>query len=329
MSAPEPRANPLLLGHGAAEGAMLAAVAAGRVHHAWLMHGPEGVGKATLAFRFARCLLAGEGRMALEAGHPVFRRVAAGTHADLLTVEREWDEKRRRMRAEIGVDDVRGIADFLQLTPAEGGWRVVVVDGAEFLNRNAANALLKVLEEPPPRAVLLLACAAPGRLLATIRSRCRRLALGRLGEADMTALVTRYLPEADGVRLVPLVEGSPGRALRLAEADAGSLAALVEEVLGGAPGMPMARMAGRAEQVAKGEGFAIFMELLREGVANAVRATARGEGSPAQRRFAEARPLARWVEVWHALARLQSETERFNLDKRHAVLSSLALLNET
>jgi len=236
------------------------------------------------------------------------------------------------MRGEIGVDEVRGIADFLRLTPAEGGWRVVVVDGAEFLNRNAANALLKVLEEPPPRAVLLLVCAAPGRLLATIRSRCRRLALGRLCEADMARLVGEYLPEAEAEagRLVALADGSPGRAMRLAEADAGSLAALVDEVLEGVPGLPEGRLVKGAEQVVRGEaGFAIFMELLREGVANAVRAVAAGGGSPAQLRFAGARPLARWVEVWHALARLQSETERFNLDKRHAVLSGLALLNET
>ncbi len=108
--------------------------------------------------------------------------MAAGTHADLLTVEREWDPKRKRMRGEIVVEDVRRVADFLRRTPAEGGWRVVVLDGAEDLNRNAANALLKMLEEPPPRAILLLVCSAAGRLLPTIRSRCRRLDLAPLGK---------------------------------------------------------------------------------------------------------------------------------------------------
>ncbi len=152
------------------------------MHHAWLITGAPGVGKATLAYRFARRLLAGVqpgDTLAVDPASPVFRRVAVGSHADLLTVEREWDDKKSRLRGEIVVDDARAISAFLRLTPAEGGWRVVVIDGAEHMNRNAANAVLKMLEEPPPRAVLLLTCAAPGRLLPTIRSRCRRLALTR------------------------------------------------------------------------------------------------------------------------------------------------------
>ena len=157
MPAPEPRANPLLLGHAPAEAMILEAMAAGRMHHAWLITGPEGVGKATLAYRFARRLLAGrpEGpSLALEPSHPTFRRVAAGSHADMLTIEREYDPKRKRMRTTIAVDDVRRVVPFMHLTPAEGGWRVVVIDGAEEMNPASANALLKVLEEPPPRAVV-------------------------------------------------------------------------------------------------------------------------------------------------------------------------------
>ncbi|HEY1411119.1 MAG TPA: AAA family ATPase, partial [Rhodopila sp.] len=158
MSAPDPRANPLLLGHEDAEATVLDAMRAGRMHHAWLITGPEGVGKATLAYRFARRLLAGGApaggapadSLALEASHPVFRRVAANSHADLLTVERVFNEKTKRMKTQIAVEDVRKINGFMSLTPAEGGWRVVVVDGAEELNQASANALLKILEEPPP-----------------------------------------------------------------------------------------------------------------------------------------------------------------------------------
>lgn len=328
MTAPEPRANPLLLGHEAAEATLLGALRGGRMHHAWLVTGAEGVGKATLAFRFARRLLAGgsAGSLALDAADPVFRRVAAGTHADLLTVERAWDEKRRRLRGEITVEDVRVVADFLRLTPAEGGWRVVVLDGAEHLNRNAANALLKVLEEPPPRAVLLLACASPGRLLATIRSRCRRLALGRLAASDLADLLARYLPDADPeerARLEGIADGSPGRALRLAGEGGTALAALAADVLREAPGLPTARALAIADQAARTDaGFATFMDLLGEGVADAARDAARREAPSAG-----GRPLAEWVELWQAILRLRDETERFNLDKRHAVASSLALLN--
>ncbi|MGH7040931.1 MAG: hypothetical protein ACREFY_02215, partial [Acetobacteraceae bacterium] len=174
---PEPRANPILLGHGPAEATLRAALTGGRLHHAWLVTGPEGIGKATLAYRFARRLLAGrpaaqapalpaengeqagkrdgEGGLALDPAHPVFRRVAAGAHADLITVERGYDPRRKRVRSVITVEEVRRIAGFMALTPAEGGWRVAIVDGAEDMHPAAANALLKVLEEPPARAVLL------------------------------------------------------------------------------------------------------------------------------------------------------------------------------
>ena len=330
MSAPPPRENPDLRGHAAAEAALAAAMRGGRLHHAWLLTGPPGIGKATLAFRFARRLLAGlpaeEGQgLALPPAHPVFRRVAAGTHADLLTIARGFDEKRKRLRAEIVVEEVRGIAGFLRLTPAEGGWRVVVVDGADHLNRNAANALLKVLEEPPPRALLLLTAAAPGRLLPTIRSRCRALRLAPLGEADMAALLAAHLPElpaAGRARLLALGEGSPGRALALAEADGLRLAGLVDELLASLPrpdpgaGQALADALGRAE-----DGFSTFLGLLRAALAAAVRAAAGGGGGA----YA-GRPLAEWVRVWQALGELQDETERFNLDRRQALIEGVALL---
>lgn len=333
MSVASPRENPFLLGHAAAEAVFDEAIQAGRVHHAWLLTGPEGVGKATLAYRFARRLLAGPGAPATHANNPaspVFRRVAAGTHADLLTIEREWDDKRRRLRSEIVVDSARGVADFLRLTPAEGGWRLVVVDGAEHLNRNAANALLKVLEEPPPRAVLLLTCASPGRLLPTIRSRCRRLQLGELGPADIDSVLARCLPDmgtADRAALAAL-SGAPGRALALAEEQGVEVAALVGDVLRAAPNLPVLRAYEIADKLARNDaGFAAFMGLLRDAISAAVRNAARGRADAGQQRLAALRPLAEWGDLWHALTRLQDDTERFNLDKRHAIVSGLDLLN--
>ena len=337
MTAPEPRDNPRLLGQRYAEGAIAEALSAGRIHHAWLLTGPPGVGKATLAYRFARRLLAGpgagsgEGGLQLDPAHPVFRRVAAGTHADLLSIERAWDDKRKRVRTEIVVDDVREVADFMRRTAAEGGWRAVVLDGAEYLNRNAANALLKVLEEPPPRAVLLLTCAAPGRLLPTIRSRCRRLRLGPLAAADVALLLDVFLPELDAAergRLAAISEGSPGRAVQFAAEQGLAMAGLVQELLRGLPKLAPGRAVEVADRVARTEGaYAAFMDLLLEGIGDAVRAAARGQAATEAHRFVAARPLVEWAELWHALGRLRDETERFNLDKRHAIVSGLAALN--
>jgi DNA polymerase-3 subunit delta' len=228
------------------------------------------------------------------------------------------------------VDDVRLVAEFLALTPAEGGWRVVVVDGAEDLNRNAANALLKVLEEPPERAILLLVCSAAGRLLPTVRSRCRRLRLAPLGEADMAGLLAHYLAERgeeERAWLATLAEGSPGRALQLAAAGGTGFAELVGQVMAALPSLPdeqahlVADALGRSE-----DAFGTFMDLLRAAVAVAVRDAARGRADPDQARLIGTRPLAAWVDVWQALGRLQDETENFHLDKRQAIVAGFGLL---
>jgi DNA polymerase-3 subunit delta' len=336
MPAPEPRANPALLGHADAETTILDAMRAGRMHHAWLITGPEGVGKATLAYRFARRLLAGQASgdcLALDPANLVFRRVAANSHADLLTVERVLNEKTKRMKTQIAVEDVRKINGFMSLTPAEGGWRVVVVDGAEELNQASANALLKILEEPPPRAILLLVCSAPGRLLPTIRSRCRRLRLSPLADADMEQLLTRYLPQLDPDergRLITLAEGSPGRAVMLAEDEGLKIALLVDKLLADMPSVPVSRGYEIADFLGRSEtGFSTFMDLVRAGVASAVRDSVRGRADPDQQRLVALRPLDAWGELWQGLTRLQDETERFALDKRQAIVAGIGLLSGT
>jgi DNA polymerase III subunit delta' len=334
MPAPDPRANPTLLGHDDAEATVLEAFRTGRMHHAWLITGPEGVGKATFAYRFARRLLAGRSAgesLALDPADPVFRRVAAGSHADLLTVERMLNEKTKRMKTQIAVEDVRKINGFMSLTPAEGGWRVVVVDGAEDMNQASANALLKILEEPPPRAILLLVCASPGRLLPTIRSRCRRLRLTPLADEPMGMLLGRFLPGLDADergRLITLAEGSPGRAIMLAEDEGLKIAMLVDKLLADLPGVPVSRGYEIADFLGRSEtGFSTFMDLVRAGVAAAVRESVRGRADPDQARLVGLRPLDAWGEVWQGLTKLQDETERFALDKRQAIVAGIGMLS--
>ena len=323
MTALTPREQGWLVGHEAAEATLVAEATAGRLHHAWLVAGPKGIGKATLAFRFARWLLAGcpGSRLAVADADPVFRRVAAGTHADLLAIGRSFDEKRQRHRAEIVADDVRPVGDFLRRTAAEGGWRVVILDDAALLNRHAANALLKILEEPPPRAVLVLVSSSPGRLLPTLRSRCRLLRLAPLDPPQMMLALERLLPEeseANRSLLAELAHGAPGRAVELAGEDGIAMVELVRSLLdGGAPGAAGYELADRI--LRKEQGFTTFLALLGDAISEETRQAARHGGSE---------PGADRLAAWQDLCRIRTETERFNLDRRQALLSSLSLLSE-
>jgi DNA polymerase-3 subunit delta' len=330
VTAPAPRENPHLIGHEATERAVVEALGGGRLHHAWLITGPEGIGKATLAYRFARRLLAGgAGGLAMDPHHPVFRRVAAGTHADLLTVEREWDEKKKRLKKFIAADTAREIPGFLHLTPAEGGWRAVIVDGAEDMNTQSANALLKVLEEPPPRAILMLICAAPGRLLPTIRSRCRHLALGPLSHADLDRTLQLYLPgmsAAEREALSRLSDGSPGRALALAEQGGLAIAGLVRDIMAGLPDVPVLRGYEIADGLREEDAFDLFFSLLRGAIANAVTAHLRGAANAVQARLLILRGPAEWGALWSRLGELHRETSQHNLERKQAVVAGLSLL---
>src|SRR5262252_5910510 len=261
---PPPWRNSRLLGHKAAEQALLAAHTSGRLHHAWLIAGPRGIGKATLAWRVARYLLAGQAQGGLFGGNaegldvaadaPGRSLVDARSHPDLFHLRRTLNPDTGRIRAEIAVDDVRELGAFMHMTPAMGQWRVAIVDSADEMNRNSANAVLKILEEPPPNAVLLIVAHAPGRLLPTIRSRCRRLALQPLSEDIVMRLLGELAPdvkEGERVALARLAEGSIGRALELAGAGSLELYSEMVNVLATLPELDMARLHGFAERFAR------------------------------------------------------------------------------
>ena len=225
-----------LLGQDNAETKFLEAYNQGRLHHAWLITGPKGVGKATLSWRIARFLLAtsveesgglfGDAPVAPETldvspEHPVVRRMRAGSAGGLFVLRRGYDEKTKRLRSVITVDEVRKLKNFFALSSADGGRRAVIIDAADEMNTSAANALLKVLEEPPEKTTLLLVCHQPSRLLPTVRSRCRELRLPKLGLEDMSqALMQVGLELSEGsLGLVVLAEGSVGDAVRLTNLD--------------------------------------------------------------------------------------------------------------
>ena len=336
MTPPEPRANPELVGHDDAARTLEEAARSGRLPHAWLIAGPSGVGKATLAYRFARWLLAGLPRgqpgqvpLHLAEEHPVFRRVAAGAHADLFSMAPNTGERGKKevLRAE----DARAALRFMAMTAAEGGWRAVVVEELERAEREVVpNILLKTLEEPPPRTVQLLVTSAPDRLLPTIRSRCRRLDLAPLPAPAMEGLLGRWLPELGGPEragLARIADGCPGRALLLAEGEGLALQSLVDEVLAGLPRLDPRRAQDIADRVTTrrdAAALATFMALLRRAMAAGLRAAAR-EGASLP--WAEGRSLAEWSTLWEKLGRLADETERLNLDRKQAVLSSLGMLS--
>ncbi|MHB1206643.1 MAG: DNA polymerase III subunit delta', partial [Rhodospirillaceae bacterium] len=320
-SVPEPRLNPYLLGHEAAQRDYLGAWESNRLAHAWLICGLRGIGKATLAYRMARYALAqgaaadmfGQApSLAMSAEDPVFRRMASGGHADFRAIEKPWaDSKQLKRKTVIPVEEIRGIGTFLSMTPAEGGWRAVVIDAADEMNTNAANAVLKVLEEPPRQALLFLVAHNPDRLLPTIRSRCRRLDLRPLSREQVQALLNRYRPDLDSSALkslAVLADGSIGRALELADEGGVTLFRDLITLLKDVPKLSATKLHALSDQALKGDVFRTLSGLLSWWLARMIAAGAKGELAslgeivPGEgelaRRLLSAAPPAAWAEVW-------------------------------
>ena len=350
-----PRETVQLFGHAAAETAFAEQFAGGRVHHAWLLAGREGIGKATLAYRIARYALAtpgerGQGRaedgpLSVPANSTAARQVRVLSHPGLLVIRRPWDPKTKRFISSIPVDEVRRLKSFLIHSAGPDAWRVVIVDQADELNVNAANALLKSLEEPPQRALFLLITSQPGRLLPTIRSRCRMLDLAALGEADLRAAVDATLAAAgtDPVdpalwpRLSAGAQGSVRRLLALTRGDGVGLQGKVATLLGSLPKLDWTLVHAVADEVT-GAGadqrFEQFFSLLTDQIARLARARALGaddaERAGDEHRLAQrivpADGLVAWAELWANVQARKAETLALNLDKKALILETFAQL---
>jgi len=334
--APHPREASRLVGHQAAEANLLAAFRSGKLPQAWLIGGPEGVGKATLAWRFARFVLAnpdpqsGAVRAAqnldVDPEAPAARRIAALAHPDIALLRRLRNPKTNAFFTEIRVEDVRQALGTFHLSPGAGGWRVLIVDTADDLNAQGANALLKTIEEPPSRALFLVLAHRPGLVLPTIRSRCRRLQLDPLSPDNIVEIVRALgapwsdIAAADLMAAAGRANGSVREALRLLDPENAEIGALIGAVIERLPDYDERAVYQLAEAVA-GRGARDEMEILMLALYDwlAARARARsGEG---------AERLASIAELWEKARAATREAETYNLDKRLHVLSLFAELS--
>ena len=322
-----PRAN-FAFEHGEAlDRAFLTAFAKGRLHHAWLLCGPQGLGKASFAYRCARFLM-GQRRdprdLTMSPDDPDVRLITAGSHPDLLVLEREMGDG--KLKKSISVDAVREVGEFFSKAPSRSAYRVCIIDSVDDLNINSANALLKILEEPPQNGVLFLISHSPGRLLATIRSRCRRLTFTPWTDEQVSGFVRRRvdLDDESRTRLVHLAHGAPGRALSLLEEGALELDAFAERLLS-QPLPPHAELTALATgfkaNSAKNNGaqkFATFMACLTDRVherALSAETPQKGQGL---------------AQLWSRLSQAVGETEAVNLDRADyfwSVYNELARIN--
>jgi DNA polymerase-3 subunit delta' len=322
-----PRDSFVLDGQEAALARVAQALRAGRPPGAWLIAGPPGIGKATLAYRIARYLLAygataeGPEDLSVPPADPVARQVSAQAHPGLLVLRRGLNPRTGKLMTVLPVDEIRRLADFFGMTAGAGGWRVAIVDTADDMNESAANALLKMLEEPPAGAMLLLLSNTPGRLLPTIRSRCQRMQLRPLDDAAMDRLLRHHLPDAaagERASLIRLAGGSIGMALTLATGDGAALADEADRLIDRAAAPDVLALLALGEKLARmPDGLDRFGAFLAEALAARIRARAE-----MARSAMDGAHLHRWVEL---LARIEQDFVRaraLNLEPRQTVLAA-------
>lgn len=300
--------------------------------HAWLIGGPRGIGKATLAYRMARFVLAhsdpaapevqSADSLAVAAEHPVARRIAAQAQPDLLVLERTVGDT-GRLRQDIAVDDVRRSVSFFGSTAGEGGWRIAIIDAVDELNRHGANALLKVLEEPPRRALLLLVSHAEGTVLPTIRSRSRLLRLRPLPAADVAraaaVALERRRDEPEVQSAAEIAEGSVARALTLLDGTALALRQRVTDLLNNLPEVDPRALHALGDALAGTDArtLSAFVDAVNAWLSVQLRQQTQNN-----------RRLARVAEVWDKVNHAARDVEVYNLERKPLVFAVFGLLAE-
>lgn len=354
--APHPRDTPALFGQDAAQAEFLDVYNSARLHHGWLITGPRGIGKATLAWRIARFLLATPppddtglfgapeppATLDIDPEHPTARRMRALAEPSLFLLRRAWDRDRKRLKTQITVDEVRKLRGFFALSAAGGGRRVVIVDDGDAMNPSAANAILKLLEEPPEGAAILMISHRPSGLLPTIRSRCRVLRCAPLGEGDMAAALAGagVDPGADGPGLAALAGGSVGDAIGLLNAEGLAVYAGLIELFASLPRMDRAaavKLADRAAQrgaEAKLDMLIRLIELMLSRLARAGAGAPLAEAAPGEAQlFARLCPTpgaARgWATLTQDLTARAQHGRAVNLDPAALILDILLRIDQT
>jgi DNA polymerase-3 subunit delta' len=322
-----PRETHRLIGQDEALARAARAIRGGRPPQAWLIAGPPGIGKATFAYRVARYLLAfgatadGPADLSVPENNPASIQVASASHPGLLVLKRGLNDAGKLMTV-LSVDEIRKLGGFFGMTSGAGGWRVAIVDTADDMNDAAANALLKLLEEPPSRAMLLLVANVPGRLLPTIRSRCQRLSLRPLENSAVEAELKTLVPELDAkerASIARLSGGSIGLALQLASGEGVSLAGEADDLIehAAAPDFPgLLTFADKINRMT--DGLDNFGAFLSQALMDRIRA--RATKNPAR--------LDRWIEAWEKLERNFARTAGLHLDPRQTLLSSARTLGD-
>ncbi len=332
-------------GAAAAEAAFLEALDAGRLHHAWMITGQPGSGKATLAYRIAAFMLSGGAgaqedglfatplRQGLETDpeHPALRLIRSRAHPGLKVLCRAPKKDGKGHYGVIRVDDVRELAAFFGLTA--DGWRIVIIDALDDMNIAAQNALLKMLEEPPENSLFLLVCHAPSAVLATIRSRCRRLALKPLKDAELAAVIAETLPALTGEErafAVSLAEGSPGQGLSLA---AGGGIALLREWLSITAGdgidlQAALKLAERLGQKRHEEEYFLFRDILFWWLRRRIRQAAGIDVALLpEEKTPSSGGLEDWLNVWEKTERLLRRAEEVNLNRRRSLTTVFSAIS--